>query len=376
MDLTLAGEQYKARLTKIETQGDTQIVAVLQNSFTEGIKPFKRVGKAFLMLALFSIVLSVFGSILIARNITRPINKLAGVARRIEQGDYAQKVDVGQRGEIGALASSFNFMLDGIATREKENLRLAFEDHLTGLPNRAMFYERLRQSLMINKRNAQPLSVMLLDLDRFKYVNDTLGHPVGDMVLREVAGRLRGLLRESDTVARLGGDEFAILMPSGEHGRAKIVARKILAAMETPIMVEQQPIDVGTSIGIVHFPQHGEDADMLLRHADVSMYAAKRSKSGYAIYDTQLEEDRQDHITLLGELRRAIDQSELVLFYQPKFNFASNAVTGVEALIRWEHPTRGQVSPVDFIPFAEQTGNIKMITRWVTRSAGRCGWRI
>ena len=369
MDLTLAGEQYKARLTKIETQGDAQIVAVLQNSFTEGIKPFKRVGNAFLMLALFSIVLSVVGSILIARNITRPINKLAGVARRIQQGDYAQKVDVGQRGEIGALASSFNIMLDGIATREKENLRLAFEDHLTGLPNRAMFYERLRQSLMINKRNAQPLSVMLLDLDRFKYVNDTLGHPVGDMVLREVASRLRGLLRESDTVARLGGDEFAILMPSGEHGRAKIVARKILAAMETPIIVEQQPIDVGTSIGIVHFPQHGEDADMLLRHADVSMYAAKRSKSGYAVYDTQLAEDRQDHITLLGELRRAIDQNELVLFYQPKFNFASNAVTGVEALIRWEHPTRGQVSPVDFIPFAEQTGNIKMITRWVIETA-------
>ena len=369
MDLTLAGEQYKARLTKIETQGDAQIVAVLQNSFTEGIKPFKRVGNAFLMLALFSIVLSVVGSILIARNITRPINKLAGVARRIQQGDYAQKVDVGQRGEIGALASSFNIMLDGIATREKENLRLAFEDHLTGLPNRAMFYERLRQSLMINKRNAQPLSVMLLDLDRFKYVNDTLGHPVGDMVLREVASRLRGLLRESDTVARLGGDEFAILMPSGEHGRAKIVARKILAAMETPIIVEHQPIDVGTSIGIVHFPQHGEDADMLLRHADVSMYAAKRSKSGYAVYDTQLAEDRQDHITLLGELRRAIDQNELVLFYQPKFNFASNAVTGVEALIRWEHPTRGQVSPVDFIPFAEQTGNIKMITRWVIEAA-------
>ena len=369
MDLRLRGEQYKARLSNIEKQGETQIVAVLQRSLDEGIKPFKRVSNAFLVLALISIVLSVIGSILIARNITRPINKLAAVARRIEQGDYAQKVDIEQKGEIGALASSFNFMLDGIATRENENLRLAFEDHLTGLPNRAMFYDRLRQLLMVNKRNAQPLSVMLLDLDRFKYVNDTLGHPVGDMVLREVAGRLRRLLRESDTVARLGGDEFAILMPSGDHGRAAIVARKILAALETPIMVEEQPIDIGTSIGIVHYPQHGEDADMLLRHADIAMYAAKRSKSGYAVYDLQLEEHRQDHLTLLGELRRAIEHNELVLFYQPKFNFASSTVTGVEALIRWDHPTRGQVPPVEFIPFAEQTGNIRMITRWVIETA-------
>ncbi len=369
MDLTLGGEQYKARLTKIESQGDTQIVAVLQNSLTEGIKPFKRVGNAFLMLAVFSILLSVIGSILIARNITRPINKLAGVARRIEQGDYAQRAEPAQKGEIGALASSFNYMLDGIAAREKENLRLAFEDHLTGLPNRAMFYDRLEQSLLVTKRNVQPLSVMLLDLDRFKYVNDTLGHPVGDMVLREVACRLRGLLRESDTVARLGGDEFAILMPSGDPEHARIVARKILQSLETPITIDEQSIDIGTSIGIVHYPQHGGDADMLLRNADVSMYAAKRNKSGYAVYDLLLEEHRQDHLSLLGELRRAIENAELVLFYQPKFNFASNAVTGVEALIRWDHPTRGQVSPVDFIPFAEQTGNIRMITRWVIETA-------
>ena len=369
MDLLVGGEQYKARLTNIEKQGETQIVAVLQRSLDVGIKPFKRVSNAFLVLALISIVLSVIGSILIARNITRPINNLAAVARRIEQGNYAQKVDIVGPGEIGALTSSFNFMLEGIATREKENLRLAFEDHLTGLPNRAMFYDRLRQSLMINKRNVQPLSVMVLDLDRFKYVNDTLGHPVGDLVLREVASRLRGLLRESDTVARLGGDEFAILMPSGDHERAAIVARKILAALETPITVEDQPIDVGTSIGIVHYPQHGEDADMLLRHADIAMYAAKRNKSGYAVYDLRLEEHRQDHLTLLGELRRAIDQNELVLFYQPKLNFARNTVTSVEALIRWDHPTRGQVPPVEFIPFAEQTGNIRMITRWAIETA-------
>ncbi len=374
IDLHLDNEDYEARIALIEEQGDTRIVAVLQRSLAEGIAPFKRVSKAFLVLALAAIVLSVMGSILIARNITRPINELAGVARRIQAGDYAQKVEVTQKGEIGALASSFNHMLEGIATREKENLRLAFEDHLTGLPNRAMFHDRLTQALMLAKRNGQPVGVMMLDLDRFKYVNDTLGHPVGDLVLKEVASRLRGLLRESDTVARLGGDEFAILLLSGEPERTSTVARKVLQSLETPILIDEQPIDVGTSIGIVYFPEHGEDANMLLRRADIAMYAAKRAKSGFATYDMQLEEHRQDHLTLLGELRRAIDHGELVLFYQPKFNLAKNAVTGMEALIRWQHPTRGTVSPADFIPFAEQTGNIRMITRWVINSAiAQCG---
>jgi predicted signal transduction protein with EAL and GGDEF domain len=123
-----------------------------------------------------------------------------------------------------------------------------------------------------------------------------------------------------------------------------------------PITIDEQPIDVGTSIGIVYFPEHGEDADMLLRHADIAMYAAKRSKSGFATYDGRLEEHRQEHLTLLGELRRAIEQNELVLFYQPKFNLAKGSVTGVEALIRWQHPERGNVPPSEFVPFAEQTG--------------------
>lgn len=367
--LPMAGQEYEARVAMLEKQGDTQIVAVLQRSLAEGIEPFKRVSNAFLILAVAAIMLSVIGSIVIARNITRPINELAGVARRIQDGDYAQTVDVEQKGEIGALAASFNHMLLGIVTREKENLRLAFEDHLTGLPNRAKFHDRLAEALMLSKRTGQPGGVMLLDLDRFKYVNDTLGHPVGDLVLKEVALRLRGVLCESDSLARLGGDEFAILLPSCDPEHNRKVAYKILQSLETPMIAEGRPIDVGTSIGIVHYPEHGGDANMLLRRADIAMYAAKRAKSGFAIYDMQLEVNRQDQLTLLGELRRAIDQNELVLYYQPKFNFSKNAVTGMEALIRWQHPTRGNVSPIDFIPFAEQTGNIRMITRWVIDAA-------
>ena len=368
-DLHLANKIYAVRLAPIEEQGDTKIVAVLQRSLAEGIAPFQRISSASLILAVVALMLSVIGSILIAGNITRPINALAGAARRIQEGDYTQKVNDAHKGEIGALASTFNHMLDGIASREKENLRLAFEDNLTGLPNRAMFHDRLSQALLVARRHGHPLCVMMLDLDRFKHVNDTLGHPVGDLVLAEVAVRLRQLLRESDSVARLGGDEFAILLASGEPERASAVANKVLHSLEAPIMAEGQPIDVGTSIGIVYYPEHGEDANALLRRADIAMYAAKRAKSGFATYDPKLDEGRQDQLTLLGELRRAIDQNELVLHYQPKLNFATGTATGMEALIRWEHPTRGNVSPADFIPFAEQTGNIRMITRWVIDAA-------
>ncbi|MBK9624403.1 MAG: EAL domain-containing protein [Rhodocyclaceae bacterium] len=373
-ELHLEDDIYTVRLVPIDEQSDTKIVAVLQRSLAEGIAPFQRISSAFLILAAVAVLLSVVGSILIAENITRPINALADAARHIQDGDYTQKVNDAQKGEIGALASTFNHMLDGIATREKENLRLAFEDNLTGLPNRAMFHDRLAQALLVARRQGQPLCVMMLDLDRFKHVNDTLGHPVGDLVLAEVALRLRGLLRESDSVARLGGDEFAILLASGEPERASAVAKKVLHSLEAPIMAEGQPIDVGTSIGIVYFPEHGEDANALLRRADIAMYAAKRAKSGFATYEPQLDEGRQDQLTLLGELRRAIEQNELVLYYQPKFHFATNTATGMEALIRWEHPMRGNVSPADFIPFAEQTGNIRMITRWAIDAAiAQCG---
>lgn len=375
--VSLDGQDYLARALSIETRDNTQVVAILHDSLVRGFAPFQRVSRAFLILAVLAVVLSVVGSIAIAQNITRPINALALVAQRIKAGDYTEKVSVaptGEVNEISALKASFNHMLDGIARREKENLRLAFEDHLTRLPNRAMFHDRLTQALMLAKRHGQPIGVMMLDLDRFKYVNDTLGHPAGDAVLCEVAQRFRELLRESDTVARLGGDEFAILLPSGDPVRTGSLARKIQQALELPITVEGQPIDIGTSIGIVHSPQHGVDANTLLRRADIAMYAAKRAKSGFAIYDERLEENRQDHLTLLGELRRAIEQNELRLFYQPKFGFAKKDSSGMEALIRWQHPTRGLVSPVEFIPFAEQTGNIKMISRWVIDSAfAQCG---
>jgi diguanylate cyclase (GGDEF)-like protein len=282
---------------------------------------------------------------------------------------------VEQKDEIGQLAVSFNHMLDGIVSREREILRLAYEDGLTGLPNRAMFNEQLEQAVRTARRTSTALAVLLFDMDRFKAINDMLGHPIGDQALREVGLRVRKALRDSDVVARLGGDEFAVLLATGDaQHAARAVAEKILKALERPLVVEGQTMDIAASIGIARFPEHGADAASLLRAADVAMYAAKRGKSGWSLYDPSHDERRQDFLTLLGELRRAVEGDELVVHYQPKVNLADNRITSVEALVRWEHPARGFIPPSDFIPFAEQTGYVSAITRWVlARAIEQCG---
>jgi len=363
--LSLEGERYGLLAPVIGSGPEGAVVALLQRSVREGLEPFVRLRNVLLGLALASIVLSIGGSFLIARTVSRPVNRLTEIARRVSDGDYSQRVEVPGHDEIGDLGRGFNHMLDGISQREAEILRLAFEDTLTGLPNRAMFIDRLQQVLRQTRRSADPVTVMLLDLDRFKLINDSLGHPAGDQVLRDVASRLRDVLRESDTVARLGGDEFALLLPGSPPERVNQIVERVLRVLEAPILLEDQPVDVGASIGIATWPEDGDDADTLLRHADVAMYVAKRAGSGHARYDQRFEAAPQGQLSLLGELRRAVEQDELLLHYQPKVSLADGRVHRAEALVRWLHPERGMVPPGDFIPFAEQTGYIRQISRWV-----------
>ena len=370
----VGGDQYETRVVPLEARPDKRVVAILQKQLQVGLAPFHRISASFFWLTLAGLVLLVAGSLIIAGGITRPVHRLAEAAQRIQQGDYTRHVDVENRDEIGQLAVSFNHMLDGIVSREKEILRLAYEDGLTGLPNRAMFYEQLEQAARLAKRGGHSVAVMLLDMDRFKTINDTLGHTVGDQALREVGARVRKALRESDVVARLGGDEFAVLLATGGADAPKVVAEKIHKALEEPLVIDGQSMDMTASIGIARFGDHGEEADALLRAADVAMYEAKRTKSRYAIYDPAHDERRQEFLTLLGELRRAVDAGELVLHYQPKMSLTEDRVTSVEALVRWRHPQRGLVEPSSFIPFAEQTGYISAITRWVlARAIEQCG---
>jgi diguanylate cyclase (GGDEF)-like protein len=216
-----------------------------------------------------------------------------------------------------------------------------------------------------------------MDLDRFKFVNDSLGHGVGDHVLRQVGMRLDALLGSEGCVARLGGDEFALLVPALHSEQVIELAQNVIATLERPISFQDQPLDVGASIGIAYFPEHAADAQTLLRNADIAMYVAKRNKIGYTVYDPKFDTSQQEHLSLLGELRHAVEHGELRLYYQPKVSLASSTVHAAEALIRWVHPTKGLVPPALFIPFAEHTGYIKVLTRWVLEEAIRqCGvWR-
>ena len=337
--------------------------------------PMARRGIAILFSVLgFAFVASMVGSYFIARSITRPLNRLSESATRIRNGDYSDKLELEGTDEIRALAASFNHMREGIAAHEREILRLAYEDRLTGLPNRVLFNDRLQQAVHVARRNGSPLTVMIMDLDRFKHINDTLGHAVGDDVLREVGTRLRAALRESDTVARLGGDEFAALLTTGSEERIVDVVRKALRCMEQPIECNGQSLDVGVSIGIARHPEHGDTPGTLIRHADIAMYLAKAANSEFAFYDPDRDGSRQEQLSLLGELRRALERNELVVFYQPKIDLASGRTKGVEALVRWMHPSRGIVPPVEFMPFAERTGFVRTVTRWVLETTlRRCG---
>jgi diguanylate cyclase (GGDEF)-like protein len=254
----------------------------------------------------------------------------------------------------------------------------ALHDSLTGLPNRMFFQQRVSQALVAGRDSEAKVGVMLLDLDRFKEVNDTLGHHNGDLLLQEIGDRLRRILRAGDTVARLGGDEFAVLLPdlAGEEA-AMAAAEGIRHALERPFVIAEVNLDVGCSIGVAMWPDHGDDAAVLLQRADVAMYSAKDHQKGVDVYDPARDTYSLERLAMVGELRAAIERGELAVHYQPKADVVTGRLLGMEALVRWAHPRRGSVPPEELIGIAEQTGLIRPLTLWVLNQALRqCrSWR-
>ena len=248
---------------------------------------------------------------------------------------------------------------------------LVTTDPLTGLPNRLLADDRLRLSVTLAQRDARPIAVLFVDLDRFKLINDTLGHPAGDDLLQQVAGRLRTAIRESDTVARIGGDEFVVILHAITNATdAERVAQAILDAMSTAFTLADHEIFLGASIGIAVYPEHGETGETLVSHADLAMYRAKGDGgNGYCLYAPIMSEQSRERLLIAGDLRRAIDRRELVVHYQPQIDIDSGLVVGAEALVRWEHPHRGLVPPDLFLAIAEEDGSIVELDRWVLRTA-------
>ena len=245
--------------------------------------------------------------------------------------------------------------------------RQALYDNLTELPNRALFADRLEQTLLMNMRRRQSFALIAIDIDNFKGTNDSLGHAAGDQLLQQVARRFRTTLRGSDTVARVGGDEFTILLPTTDNAAgAAAAAQKLIASLKAPFQIDGKELVVGASFGIAMCPEHGIDAATLTRHADAAMYTAKHGHTGFEVYQAEQDKDQREAYNLQVELRRAVTRNdELLLLYQPKVDLGTNQVCGVEALVRWQHPMRGLLTPDRFIALAERNGIVGALTERV-----------
>ena len=271
---------------------------------------------------------------------------------------------------LGAALESHRMILQLNTARERAR-HLATHDQLTGLANRSLFHDRLAQAVAAARRGRQKLAVLFVDLDGFKSINDTLGHAVGDGLLRGIARRIASCLRESDTAARLGGDEFAVLLTNlGNELDAATVARKIVAALGEPLQFRQQSTTIRCSIGIATFPRDAQDAEAMLKRSDTAMYHAKqRGGSRFDFYTEDMNAAIQRRVALEDRLRTALDQNEFIVHYQPQFDLTRGRIIGAEALLRWKHPELGLVSPGHFLPIAEETGLIVPIGDWILRTA-------
>ena len=255
------------------------------------------------------------------------------------------------------------------ALRQAEHL--ALYDTLTGLPNRVLFRDRVEHALDLARRDGVSVALLLMDLDRFKEVNDTFGHHAGDLLLSEVGPHLQEELRAGDTLARLGGDEFALLLPGAGGAAATGIATRVLQALERPFMIEGQPLTIGASVGIACSPEHARDAEALLRRADVAMYVAKRGRGSWAMYSAEQDEGGADRLALMADLVAAFDSDRISLHYQPQVDARTGRIVAYEALVRWDHPQRGLLGPDSFVPLAERSGLIHRLTERVLGDAIR-----
>ncbi|MET0508984.1 MAG: EAL domain-containing protein [Burkholderiaceae bacterium] len=364
------GDTYVMQQSPLAEDGGRKAIVALALSTSKATAPYRHLQSQLLVLTAVGAVLFAIGSWFTARRVTRPIKQLTRSAERLGAGDYDVVIEAGGKDEVGELARRFEHMRVDIRERDQRISRLAFWDELTGMPNRAQFVDRLTAAIAEAAAGETPLSVLMLDVDRFKQINDVLGHAFGDRLLKVLAERLRSdAVRPQDFVARLGGDEFGLMLPGADRELAERVAHRIRGALDRPVKLDDQTVDLGAGIGVACVPMHGTTAAQVLMHAEAAMYSAKARASGVVVFDSSLDVSSSRTLSLLTELRGAIERGELELHLQPKVGLATGRICGAEALVRWRHPERGMIPPTQFVPFLEQTGQIRMLTHWALQRA-------
>ena len=346
-----------------------ELTAVLQQSLHKAMAPYRKLRLAIVSLGSLALIVALMGAVLLSRTVTRPVQNLVQAARRIKIGDYTKAALVETRDELGELAETFNAMRDGIAERERRITHAAMYDSLTGLPNRLQARDHLQQALQRAESGGEHIAVLLLDLDRFRDITSSLGHAIGEEVLRQIAQRLRSGLDDNHLLARLEADEFAIVLESADLDTAMHTAEHLLLLLGGGVSIDAIRVTLTASIGICIYPDHADDTDQLLRRAAIAKSESKVAKSHICVYQQGREERYVRQLEIVGDLGRAARQNEFRLLFQPKLSLADGRVDSVEALLRWQHPRLGMIPPSDFVQIAEQSGNITLVTQWVVRNA-------
>jgi diguanylate cyclase (GGDEF)-like protein len=334
----------------------------LERSLADARAPFEKLTTTLFWIAGVSVIGFGWAAFWIARNITRPLQELTESVHQIRGGTYDVVLKLQRSDELGVLAEGLQLMQSAVMSRDQSIRRLAYEDTLTGLMNRTAFSDNLRAALTAAAGSS--IGVAVINLNRFRRINEHLGYSVGDAVLANVASRLSSVPSITSAVARLAADQFAAFTRLRDPKGLQAWGTSLLLALSEPVVVEAQPIDISATIGLAASLINAQAADDLLRCADLALEQARREKRPLAMYEEALDPAARDQLSLLGELRHAVEHDELRLFYQPKIEMATGRVAGAEVLLRWQHPTRGLLSPAAFVPFAEQTGFIRRVTRW------------
>jgi len=361
------GREFVALATRLrESQRSAPVAAVLGYSLDDALRPYHSVAIAWASLLALGLAAGLIGAMLIARSVAQPIEALAATVHRVESGDYTASQPMPGRGEIGQLANAFTHMTHAIAEREERIRHQALHDAVTGLPNRKAAENAIRDALAIAGNTSGAL--LMIGLARLPEIIQTMGHSICDHVMHDAGAKLRPFAARG-FVARATDAQFSVWLDGTGKADAIAVAFRILDALGVPYQEADLSIDTAPAIGIALYPQHGSEASALLRRAEVALIAALDSADPVAVYDPTTDPHRPERLTLMSDLRQALDHNDLRLHYQPKLNLRERRIDSVEALVRWNHPQRGSVPPETFVALAEKTGNIRRLTRWVLASS-------